>query len=28
MTKVFDMDDHTRLPWRFHAEALRLAADA
>jgi len=26
MTRVFDMDDHTRLPWRFHAEALILAA--
>jgi len=27
MTRVFDMDDHTRLPWRFHGEVLRLAAN-
>lgn len=22
MRRVFDMDDHARLPWRFHAQAL------
>jgi len=27
MTRVFDMDDHTRLPWRFHGEVLHLAAN-
>jgi len=26
MTGVFDIDDHTRLPWRFHSEELILAA--
>jgi hypothetical protein len=28
MTRLFDMDDHARLPWRFFAKGLRLAAGA
>jgi hypothetical protein len=27
MTRFFDMDDHARLPWRFH-HGLRRAAGA
>jgi len=25
MTRLFDMDDHARLPWRFYGHGLRLA---
>jgi hypothetical protein len=28
MTRLFDMDDHARLPWRFFGQRLRLAAGA
>ena len=28
MTRLFDMDDHARLPWRFYGQRLRLAAGA
>jgi hypothetical protein len=28
MTRLFDMDDHARLPWRFYGHGLRLAAGA
>ncbi|HSF92989.1 MAG TPA: hypothetical protein VLA51_12415 [Paracoccaceae bacterium] len=25
MTRIFDMDDHARMPWRFHADCVMLA---
>jgi len=28
MTRLIDMDDHARLPWRFHGRRLRRAAGA
>ena len=28
MTRLFDMDDHARLPWRFYGQRLRLACGA
>jgi hypothetical protein len=28
MTRLIDMDDHARLPWRFFGRGLRLAAGA
>ena len=28
MTRVLDLDDHTRLPWRFHGRATGLFAGA
>jgi hypothetical protein len=28
MTRLFDMDDHARLPWRFFGQRLRLACGA
>jgi hypothetical protein len=27
MTRIFDMDDKTRLPWRFHGEFLSVMGD-
>jgi hypothetical protein len=27
MTLIFDMDDKTRLPWRFHGEFLSVMSD-
>ena len=27
MTRIFDMDDKTRLPWRFHGERLCILGD-
>jgi hypothetical protein len=26
MTRVLDLDDHSRLPWRFHGRAIGLLA--
>jgi len=28
MMRLFDMDDHTRLPWRFFASGLQAAQAA
>ncbi|MZR15331.1 hypothetical protein GQE99_20115 [Maritimibacter sp. DP07] len=26
MTRIFDMDDRSRLPWRFHGATLTILA--